>query len=177
MLLVKHQIQTKFYQCNNLTIESKYMNRKITITKQNKPDGHRVVLVGGCFDVLHYGHISFLKSAKQLGDTLIVALESDANVNKMKGSQRPVHNQMQRRQMLAALSMVDQIIPLPVMNSDSDYRKLVLSIKPHIIATTQGDPMIQKKQQHAASVGAKLKIIPKVRTPSTSQLAKLIGLE
>lgn len=135
------------------------------------------VLVGGCFDVLHFGHISFLKTAKSYGDILIVALESDKNVAQRKGKKRPIHSQKQRAAMLSELRCVDSVITLPYMKSDADYDAFVQSINPNIIATTKGDPLKNNKQRQAKQVGAVLIEIPKITTPSTSQLAKLIGLE
>jgi rfaE bifunctional protein nucleotidyltransferase chain/domain len=137
----------------------------------------KTVLVGGCFDLLHYGHIVFLKKAKSFGDKLIVALEADENVRKMKGPTRPIHNQNQRALMLETLKVVDQIIKLPPMLKDQDYADLVKRVKPNVIAVTEGDPSLSKKTSHAQNVGAKIEIIAKVKTPSTSQLAKLLGLE
>ncbi len=137
----------------------------------------KTVLVGGCFDLLHFGHISFLQKAKNLGDLLIVALESDENVKRMKGTSRPIHTQEQRKRMLEALSCVDKIISLPTMNSDVEYASLVLKVHPNIIAITEGDVMTDKKRNHANSINASLVIIPKIHTPSTSQLAKLLDLE
>ena len=135
------------------------------------------VLTGGCFDILHFGHITFLKQAKTLGDHLIVALESDGNVKRVKGDMRPIHTQEQRKAMLEALSFVDEIIPLPPMHTDQEYVAFVQKIQPAVIAVTEGDPILEKKRQQANLVGANLVVIPKVRTPSTSQLAKLLGLE
>jgi rfaE bifunctional protein nucleotidyltransferase chain/domain len=135
------------------------------------------VLVGGCFDLLHFGHIEFLKEAKALGDHLVVALESDENVRHMKGEKRPIHTQTQRKTMLESIEFVDEVIVLPPMKTDADYAKLVTDIRPAIIAVTAGDPMIAKKQAHANAVGATVVEIAKVHTPSTSQLAKLLELE
>src|SRR3989338_2239706 len=112
------------------------------------------VLVGGCFDLLHFGHIQFLASAKKLGDRLIVALESDENVRRMKGNTRPIHTQAQRRTMLEALEVVDEVISLPPLKTDADYAALVTSVDPTVIAITEGDPMETKKRAHAAIVGA-----------------------
>ena len=137
----------------------------------------KIVLVGGCFDLLHFGHISFLKQAKALGDHLIVALESDENVRHMKGDARPIHTQAQRKEMLESLSFVDEVIALPAMHGDRDYYELVRNIKPSIIAVTQGDTSLVKKREQAEEIGANLVEIPKIHTPSTSQLAKLLGLE
>ena len=137
----------------------------------------KIVLVGGCFDILHYGHIHFLKQAKSHGDWLVVALESDENVRRMKGDARPIHTQVQRKEMLEALSFVDEVIALPTMHSDRDYFELVKKIKPSVIAVTDGDMAIVQKTQQAKEVGATLVVIPKIHTPSTSQLVKLLGLE
>ncbi len=135
------------------------------------------VLVGGCFDFIHYGHIVFLTEAKKLGDHLIVLLESDENVRKTKGKARPIHSQIQRKAMLETLTMIHEVIALPPMHSDQEYFAVVDAIKPAVIAVTDGDPIIEKKKQQAQMTGAKLIIIPKIHTPSTSQLAKLLGLE
>lgn len=135
------------------------------------------VLVGGCFDLLHYGHIRFLDEAKKLGDVLVVALESDENVRKMKGDGRPIHTQQQRKEMLEALTCVDEVISLPPMNNHQEYYDLVTKVRPQIIAITEGDPLETNKREQAAKAAAQLVVIPKVPTPSTSQLAKLLGLE
>lgn len=136
-----------------------------------------IVLVGGCFDLLHFGHIAFLKQAKAHGDYLIVALESDETVRRLKNENRPIHIQRQRREMLEALSCVDQVVELPPMTTDQEYFDFVKKLSPAVIAVTDGDPILAKKQQQATTVGAKLVVIPKIHTPSTSQLAKLLELE
>lgn len=137
----------------------------------------KIVLVGGCFDLLHFGHISFLKQAKALGDHLVVALESDENVRRKKGDARPIHNQSQRKEMLEALSFVDEVISLSPIHGFDEYLDMVNKVHPAIIAVTEGDPKVTQKQLQADKVQAKLVIIPKIHTPSTSQLAKLLGLE
>lgn len=135
------------------------------------------ILVGGCFDLLHFGHIKFLKEAKKMGDYLIIALESDENVRRMKGDARPIHSQMQRKAILEGVRFVDEVITLPTFNTDEDYAKLVTDVHPSVIAITEGDPVEVKKRQHAEAIGAQIAIIPKIHTPSTSQLAKLLELE
>jgi len=137
----------------------------------------KIVLVGGCFDLLHFGHISFLKQAKALGDWLVIALESDKNVRRMKGDARPIHTQAQRKEMLEALTFVNTVINLPPMTGDEEYFSFIQKIHPAIIAITEGDPITEKKNVQAKKIGAKLVIIPKIHTPSTSQLVKLLGLE
>lgn len=132
----------------------------------------RKILVGGCFDLIHFGHIHFLKRARTLGDYLVVALESDKNVRRLKGRGRPIHKQRLRKAMLESLKFVDQVISLPPMKSDKDYRMLVLRVKPNVIAVTKGDPVIEKKKAHAAFVGASLREIPKLKVSSTSDILK-----
>ncbi len=79
--------------------------------------------------------------------------------------------------MLSSLRVVDLIVSLPIMGSDSDYLNLVTKIKPDIIALTEGDPNIEKKRQQERKVGAALKIISLTKTFSTSKLAKILGVE
>lgn len=137
----------------------------------------KIVLTGGCFDLIHFGHISFLKQAKTYGNYLIVALESDENVRYMKGDSRPIHTQKQRKEMLESLEFVNEVIALPPMESDADYVAFVNKIHPSVIAITMGDPIKEKKQKQANQIQAQLVEIEKIHTPSTSQLAKLLGLE
>lgn len=73
--------------------------------------GERVVMTNGCFDILHAGHVSYLAQAKQLGDRLIVAVNDDASVARLKGPKRPVNTLARRMQVLAALGAVDWVVP------------------------------------------------------------------
>ena len=79
--------------------------------------------------------------------------------------------------MLEALAFVDEVIELPDMPDDKDYNKLVMDIKPDVIAITQGDFMKTKKEEHAKAIGAKIIEIKKSADLSSTRLAKLIGLE
>ena len=144
--------------------------------KKLKPKNKKV-LVGGVFDILHYGHIDFLKKAKGKGDYLIVALESDENTKRFKGANRPIHSQKQREEILKSLNFVDEVINLKGIMHDADYLELVKKVKPFVIAVTEGDPVLDKKKSHAKAVGANVIQIKKVHSLSTSQIAKLIGLE
>jgi len=99
--------------------------RKITEVVQNIKKQHKkIVLVGGCFDILHPGHVIFLEKAKKVGDILFVLLESDEKVKKIKGANRPIHNQKMRAKVLSVLCCVDYIVMLPFLKSDTDYDKL-----------------------------------------------------
>lgn len=119
---------------------------------------HRVVLVGGCFDLLHYGHLEYLRASKQFGDYLIIALEPDEHIRKYKHRQ-PVHNQQQRAINLSAVRYVDQIVMLPMLSGYEDYFQLVQNTCPNIIAVTEGDPQLSNIQRQAKEVGAKVRIV------------------
>ena len=149
--------------------------KSILITlKQHKK---KIVVVGGCFDILHIGHIQFLKEAKKCGDSLILLLESDENVRKLKGKNRPIFTQRERAEVLSAISSVDLVILLPLMRSDVDYHHVITTISPHIIAVTEHDPLMKEKEKQAKQVGGKIAVIPFVETFSSSRLAKLLGID
>jgi rfaE bifunctional protein nucleotidyltransferase chain/domain len=137
----------------------------------------KIVLTGGCFDILHIGHVKFLSEAKGAGDYLIILLESDKKVKELKGKNRPVFIQRERAEMLSALGSVDLVVLLPMIEDDGDYLNLAMKIKPDIIAVTEDDPHIEKKRGQAKEVGGELKIIPLTKTFSTSKLAKILGVE
>ncbi len=115
--------------------------------------GRKTVLAGGCFDIFHYGHLVFLKKAKEQGDMLVIALESDKFIQKKK-KRTPLHNQKQRSEILRELSFIDYIVTLPYLKTDDEYFKLVEIIRPAVIAVTEGDPYIIKKKKQAEKIGA-----------------------
>jgi len=133
------------------------------------------VLVGGCFDILHLGHIIFLKKARNLGDKLVVLLESDENIKKIKGENRPINNQENRAKILESLRMVDQVIKLPKIENDDEYFKIIKKIKPTIIAITENDKNLINKKHQAKQVGAKLiKVTKLIPHQSTSRIIEII---
>lgn len=121
----------------------------------------KIVLTGGCFDVLHPGHVVFLEKAKKAGDKLIILLESDEKVRMLKGKNRPIHTQKDRVKILRAIRYVDQVISLPFMDNEAEYDKLIAKIKPDIIAATKGYPK-NYHQRAANNARARLKYVTKV---------------
>lgn len=138
-------------------------------------NGEKAVLVGGCFDILHIGHVRFLKKAKSLGDVLIVALESDEKTRKLKGEGRPINSQETRAEMLMSLEMVDYVLKLVPNLTDRDYLELTKKISPKILAVTEENEKIKKI---AEDLGIKyVKVMPLLRDISTSKLALALGIE
>lgn len=118
-----------------------------------------IVLVGGCFDILHQGHLTFLKKARKQGDKLIVLLESDQSVALKKGPGRPVNNQIKRAEALNSLADVDVVINLPFIEASAGYDQIIRQLKPDIIATTFKDPHIKHKKRAAKKIGARIKYV------------------
>lgn len=130
--------------------------------------GKKTTLVGGCFDLLHYGHYAFLKKAKEVGDYLIVALESDEFILKHK-HRKPVHSQRERAEILAELHCVDMVVMLPYLSSDREYESFVNKIRPNIIAVTKGDPQTENKKRQAEQVRGELQIVTSMLGDFSSQ--------
>ena len=145
--------------------------------KMSLPARKRIVLVGGCFDILHIGHVRFLSEAKRMGDYLVVLLEGDRKLKKLKGGKRPIFIQKERAEMLSALGSVDLIVLLPTMDTDRSYLNLIRRIKPEVIAVTENDPLMEKKRRQAEEVGSGLRIIPLTKRVSSSKLASNLGVD
>lgn len=128
-----------------------------------KKRGETVVFTNGCFDILHRGHVAYLQQAASLGDHLIIGLNSDASVRKLKGADRPVNSEMDRAFLLSALSCVDGV----VIFSEDTPEKLLSRIRPDILVKG-GDYKIEDVagRQYAGEV----KIIPFVKGYSTTSL-------
>lgn len=152
--------------------------KAIKISKKLKREGKRIVLAGGVFDILHVGHIKFLRAAKKKGDILFIFLESDKNVAKFKGNNRPINSQKERAMVLSSLRSVDYVIILGEMKTNSDYDKLVINLKPDIIATTKKSQQIIHNARQAKLVDAELAlVINRISNKSTTRLANIISQE
>jgi len=151
------------------------LEQAIRLAKQLHEQKRKLILAGGCFDILHLGHIQFIEAAKKYGDHVMLLLENDASVKRLKGEQRPINTQKNRAKVLAALSAVDSICLLPSFSSNKVYDELVLRLKPAIIATTTGDRLRRQKEKQAKSVDGKVVSIKQVKDQSTSALANILS--
>lgn len=103
---------------------------KFGIIRQNlKEEGKIIVFTNGCFDIIHRGHMVYLSEAKSLGDFLVVGLNSDSSVKRIKGNNRPINTEKDRAFVLAGLKPVDAVI---IFNEDTPYN-LIDKIKPDIL--------------------------------------------
>ena len=94
-----------------------------------KSEGYSIVFTNGCFDIIHAGHIQYLKEARALGDKLILGLNSDRSVKELKGVSRPINNQKDRKVVLEALRMVDFV----VVFDESTPLNLIKKVNPNIL--------------------------------------------
>ncbi len=125
----------------------------------------KFVATNGCFDILHVGHIRYLQKAKQLGDVLIVGINSDSSVKKIKGLNRPLNLQNERAEVLASLSCVDIV---SIFNEET-AEKFLTMVKPDIyVKGGDYDPDNLPEAPLVKSIGAKVVIIPFVPGYSTT---------
>jgi len=145
------------------------------LAEQLRNQGKTIVLVGGCFDILHIGHIEFLKEARKRGDALFVLLESDVSIRKLKGRERPINPQAIRAEILASPENVDYVILLPSEFTNSDYDAIIQHIKPAVLATTEGDPNRIHKLRQAKLINAKVvNVIKRISDRSSTKLINLL---
>ena len=132
-----------------------------------KASGHKVVFTNGCFDIIHRGHIEVLARTADLGNKLIIGLNSDQSIQKLKGKDRPIIDEQSRAILLSALSFVDAII----LFSEDTPLKLISALLPGVLAkggnynieTIVGHEIVQQN-------GGKVKLIPFVDGFSTSAI-------
>jgi D-beta-D-heptose 7-phosphate kinase/D-beta-D-heptose 1-phosphate adenosyltransferase len=134
-------------------------------------NGQTVVFTNGCFDLLHPGHIHLLNQAKDLGDRLIVALNSDASVRRLKGPSRPILNVHDRASLLGSLNCVD----LVVVFEDDTPRNLLENLKPDLLVKgADYKPAEVVGREIVESFGGKVKLIPFIEGYSTTNITDII---
>jgi D-beta-D-heptose 7-phosphate kinase / D-beta-D-heptose 1-phosphate adenosyltransferase len=133
--------------------------------------GHTIVLTNGVFDILHAGHVEFLKQAKALGDTLVVAINSDKSTRRIKRNGRPINNEQDRLALVAVLDMVDYVM---IFDEDTPS-EIIRRVRPHI-HVKGGDYAAEALPEAAAvqEVGGRVVILPLVGNTSTSQIIERI---
>lgn len=141
------------------------------VLKKERRDGKRIVFTNGCFDILHLGHVKYLEKAKSFGDILVVGLNSDFSIQKIKGKGRPILDESSRAGILAALECVDYIT---IFKEGTPY-KLIKFLKPDILVKG-GD--WKKKEivggRFVASYGGKVMTVPYIKGYSSSRIIEQI---
>jgi len=127
----------------------------------------KVVFTNGCFDILHVGHLQLLEKAKSFGDILVVGLNSDRSVRKLKGAGRPILPQKDRARLLAALAMVDYVV---IFDEDTP-RELLSRIRPQILV--KGSDYAYREIV-GREVVQEVKTVPLVKGKSSSQIIAMI---
>jgi D-glycero-beta-D-manno-heptose 1-phosphate adenylyltransferase len=138
---------------------------------QWQADGQQIVFTNGCFDIVHLGHIDYLEKARALGDRLVLGLNTDASVSRIKGPLRPVVNEYARSRMMAAIQFVD----LVVLFDEPTPKELIEAIRPNILV--KGDDYTVATIVGADFVlanGGRVETIPLVPGYSTTSLIERI---
>jgi D-beta-D-heptose 7-phosphate kinase/D-beta-D-heptose 1-phosphate adenosyltransferase len=136
-----------------------------------KKQGERIVFTNGCFDILHAGHIRYLESAAALGDRLVIAVNDDDSVGRLKGETRPINILASRLYLLASLSCVDAVVPF----SEDTPLEIIELLRPDVLAKG-GDykPETIVGAREVTSWGGKVSVIPFVDGFSTTKLENKI---
>jgi len=140
-------------------------DRLLELVQEARLHDETVVMTNGCFDILHLGHVQYLQQARELGDRLIVAVNDDASVRRLKGPERPVNIQSHRMQVLAALECVDWVVGF---NEDTPTR-LICSVLPHILVKGgDNDPDKIPGGECVRKAGGKVQVMGYVENVSTT---------
>lgn len=143
----------------------------ITARQQLGEEGKRLVFTNGCFDLLHPGHVSYLSRARSLGDALVVALNSDRSVRSIKGEGRPILNQQERAEVIAALEAVDYV----TIFDDETPRELIAAVLPDVLVKGGDwalDEIVGREEVEAA--GGRVLSLPYIEGSSTTDIIERI---
>ena len=136
-----------------------------------RAEGKRLVFTNGCFDILHVGHTRYLKRARELGDALLVAVNSDRSVRELKGAGRPIMNADERAEMLSALAAVDYV----TIFDDISPRALIADILPDVLVKG-GDYDLDEihGREEVEAAGGRVLSLPFIEGASTSGIIERV---
>ena len=152
---------------SNSTSHIKTFDEIKTLSSKLHNQGKKIVFTNGCFDILHVGHVKYLEVAKSYGDVLILGLNADSSVRKLKGETRPINTQDDRAYILASLESVDYVV---IFEEETPY-KLIKLIKPHVLVKG-GD--YEGKEVVGQDIADELKLVQFVDGKSTTNTIKRI---
>lgn len=152
---------------SNSTSHIKTFDEIKTLSSKLHNQGKKIVFTNGCFDILHVGHVKYLEVAKSYGDVLILGLNADSSVRKLKGQTRPINTQDDRAYILASLESVDYVV---IFEEETPY-ELIKLIKPHVLVKG-GD--YEGKEVVGQDIADELKLVQFVDGKSTTNTIKRI---
>ena len=161
-------LQEELLRTSRTVLELEELKKIISMAKSTDK---KVVFTNGCFDIIHGGHIEFLKKAKSMGDILIVGLNTDQSVKKLKGENRPIKNEQERANILSALKYIDYI----TLFGETTPEKLIREIRPDILVKGNDykiDEVVGR--EIVEGYGAKVELIPIVQGHSTTKTLEKI---
>ena len=164
-------------------LDSQIMQRKIVamadlqpLTNKLRAEGRRIIATNGCFDLLHVGHVRYLQAARALGDFLIVGVNGDESTQQLKGPGRPLNNERDRAEVVAALGCVDLVSIFPQMRAT----EFLCAARPAIYVKG-GDysrgTLNAEETAALQEIGTEIRIIPFEQGYSTTQLIKKLGAQ
>jgi len=143
----------------------------LSLIQKLKTEGKRIIFTNGCFDILHSGHAYYLKKTKELGDILIIGINSDESVKKIKQQNRPINKLLDRMIVLNSIKYVDYVVPF----NEETPENLIKIIKPDVL--TKGGDWNKKDvvgSDFVKSYGGRTVIIPYIKGKSTTNTIKKI---
>ena len=150
------------------------LDAAVSAREQLRAEGRCVVMTNGCFDLLHPGHLAFLRTARELGDYLLIALNGDASVAALKGPARPVQTARERAYTLDALSFVDGIVIFDTPRLTAE----ITALKPDLYAKAGDytlDSLDPGERTALQAVGAEIRFLPFLEGYSTTRLIARIA--
>lgn len=152
---------------NKIFFERKTLNAHLSMLTSQ---GAKVVFTNGCFDILHRGHVEYLAKAADMGDVLVVGLNTDASVTRLKGEGRPVNNEEARALVLASLNFVDAVV---LFDEDTPY-ELIKAVRPDVLVKG-ADYKPEEIVGHdvVTSYGGTVATIPLVEGYSTTSIVEM----
>lgn len=151
--------------------QSKVLTREALVERFGRPRQRRVVFTNGCFDILHRGHVEYLFAARALGDALVVGLNADASVRRLKGPERPLVREDDRAVVLAGLACVDAV----TLFGEDTPAELIAALEPDVLVKGGDYSPDQVVGRHTVeAIGGRVVIIPFLEGRSTTTLVQRI---
>jgi D-beta-D-heptose 7-phosphate kinase/D-beta-D-heptose 1-phosphate adenosyltransferase len=146
------------------------MNQLKQKCRQHRIEGKRIVFTNGCFDILHSGHVNYLRQAREMGDLLIVGINNDQSIKRLKGKDRPINSLENRIEVISALECVDYVVPFGSLNDDTPVN-LIKLIRPDVFV--KGGDYKNKhlpEERLLKRIGCQIAFVAFVYNQSTTQI-------